>query len=1209
MNPEQDRPHDSIPTLKPYSGDTEELIPHKGETVKLWGLTIPALADQVARLMKDSFRKKVLLVVLPTALEAEDFVGDLEYFYPDGDISLLPGLDRSPFLQKYSGITGMGERLYAASKLLEGRGSVVVTSVPSILRKLPKPSFLKGRSLKVEEGMELPFESFPARLSEYGYRRVLQVENHGEFSVRGGIVDVYPVRRNRPVRVEFFGDFVESVREFLVGDQKSVGKIPYLVIGPIAAVPITKESTLEASKRLEKMAYKNNWLRALWEPVYHNLTTGGDFRDFENWTPLIEDNLVDFSVFLKESKAMVLLYETPEIKKAAESGFLGLRNHFSRLRREEIPHIPLNRLYEEPKTLLPGLMDTSGGLIEVSQFKILETQAQGKNVSNISFSIQSTSDLKMSLKTPGLNSSFLLPLVAKVRSLLGRNYRVNLVLRNKEQSKRLAEMLLDYDLSPLKAPKGVAPMVISKDGLTPHRSPRNPKSELIFSVGQLSEGFVATYENEAYIAEEEIFGSKRRTRKRASEEIRGLSGGLSLHDLSPGDYVVHTDYGIGQYHGLETKTMSTGYQGEFLAIEYKGGDMLYVPVETFGLVSKYVGANDRPPSLDRMGSANWERLKTKVHEDIRKQAEELLALYARRQMTPGFAYSQKDGDFLNFESAFPYDETPDQAKAIEEVLKDLGKANPMDRLVCGDVGFGKTEVAIRAAYKVVSDSKQVAVLVPTTILAEQHERTFKERFHDWPVNVGSISRLKKPMEVKETLKDLEVGKLDIVIGTQRLLQKDIKFKDLGLLVIDEEHRFGVAHKERLKKLKTDVDVLSMSATPIPRSLSMSMNGIRDLSLIQSPPVDRLSVQTSLVRCDDSIVVEAIERELERGGQVYFIHNRIADIQHWVKHLKELLPLVRFGVGHGKLKPNELEEIVTKFWKKEIDVWISTTIVESGLDFPDANTIIIDQANRFGLAQLYQLRGRVGRSTQQAYCYLMVDDPDTLSIDAKKRLQAIMENNELGSGYEVALHDLQIRGSGNVLGVAQHGSASLVGYELYTQMVEQAVSELKKEPVEEHYEPEIVLGLPAYLPFEYAPDTNARITLYRRLSRAQTLKELTDIEDELKDRFGKPPAAARNLLDMSMIKLLAKKIRAVRVERSSRGLRISFMEDPKKLKDTVLEKIIALMQDPTKTLEFTSKGELFVPAEMLNKNLGEIDAVKTVLYYLGKPEKAKESRAS
>jgi transcription-repair coupling factor (superfamily II helicase) len=642
--------------------------------------------------------------------------------------------------------------------------------------------------------------------------------------------------------------------------------------------------------------------------------------------------------------------------------------------------------------------------------------------------------------------------------------------------------------------------------------------------------------------------------------------------------------------------MSSGYQGDFLSIEYRGGDMLYVPVESFGVVSKYVGASDRPPTLDKLGSLSWERLKHQVKEDIKLKAEELLKLYAQRKIAPGFSFSPKDGDFLNFEASFPYEETPDQAQAIEEVLIDLEKPHPMDRLVCGDVGFGKTEVAIRATYKAVCDSKQAAILVPTTILAEQHERSFKERLEGWPVTIASISRLKKPSEQKEILQSVKQGKVDILIGTHRILQKDVEFRDLGLLVIDEEHRFGVNDKEKLKKFRASVDVLSLSATPIPRSLSMSMAGIRDMSIIQTPPVFRLAVKTSLIRNDETIIREAIDRELHRGGQVYFIHNEIHDIHLWLDKLKEMMPLVRFGVGHGKLKPQELEEVVRKFWNKEIDVWITTTIVESGLDFPTANTMIIDQADRFGLAQLYQLKGRVGRGYEQAYCYLMVNNPDILTINARKRLQAIMENVELGSGYQVAQHDMQIRGSGNVLGVAQHGQASLVGFEMYAHLMEEAVAELRNEPLLEDYEPEISFGKPAYLPESYASDTTARIILYRRLSRTKSEEEISNIEEELKDRFGPLPQEALNLIELSSLRLKVKSVRAKKLEIFSDKIQLTFFTDSHNSLEVVSNNILELINaDPRRKITLSPTGEFIVPMFNLKvRTYGIMGAIKHFL---------------
>jgi transcription-repair coupling factor (superfamily II helicase) len=599
--------------------------------------------------------------------------------------------------------------------------------------------------------------------------------------------------------------------------------------------------------------------------------------------------------------------------------------------------------------------------------------------------------------------------------------------------------------------------------------------------------------------------------------------------------------------------------------------MLYVPVERFSSVSKYVGPSDHPPYLDHLGTGSWEKLKSKVKENLRQMAEDLLKLYAARQAAPGFSFTPRDQQLMEFEAAFQYEATADQERAIDDVLGDLIASKPMDRLVCGDVGYGKTEVAMRAAFKVAMDGKQVAILVPTTILVEQHEKSFAERFSAWPIKVASLSRFKKPAEQKQVLKELAQGSVDVVVGTHRLLQKDVQFKDLGLLVIDEEHRFGVADKEKLKRLRTAVDVLAMSATPIPRSLSMSMSGIRDMSIIETSPQDRLAVKTKIIRCEDESIAEAIDRELARGGQVFFIHNRVKDLGLWVKRLNALMPLVRFGVGHGQMSAQELEDVMRKFVNHEIDVWIATSIVESGLDFPKANTIIIDQADRFGLAQLYQLRGRVGRGHLQAYAYLMVDDPDILTDDARKRLKALLGHTDLGSGYQIALHDLQIRGSGNILGAAQSGQASLVGYEMYSQLLEQTIRELKNEPYQEDYEPEVVVGLPAYLPESYAPDTEMRLVLYRRLSSSRDEAEVEEIASEMKDRLGEPPMETLNLLDLMRVKIMLRRARIRRLESGGEGLTVTFgPEGPSNY-----DKVLGFISGSKFRNRLTPSGRLFI----------------------------------
>ncbi|MDR1486808.1 MAG: transcription-repair coupling factor [Deltaproteobacteria bacterium] len=1134
-----------------YSSLFEDLTPSWDGQIHLRGLNSPGLAYLVSQLLDGPLADNRLLILTPSALEAEDLVTDLRFFWRNGPVKLLAGFESKPFLNQITATAPSAERLNSLLCLAQKeKPAVVVACISAALRLVPPADSIIQRTMTLEKGKEIDFVFLKKFLADNGYSHVGQVESVGTYSVRGGLIDVFPAGQDKPVRIEFFGDFIESLRVFMVDDQKSIGSLDRLVIPPASEVVVAEQVGEKAACALEKLAKDKNWLSLLCDPLASRFRNRSVTSDLENWAPLFDEKRVSLSAFLKQCGVKVLLSEPSRLFEAGQASWLNLDNHFNRLEQEERPHLPVTDIFERPKKLLEEIIEGS----YISSEEMVIDGGDFTGLSPITFQCENNNDLKAAMTVPRRATGLLGPLAARIKALLGRGFSVNLVLRTKEQKKRLAEMLSEYELSPDKDFKG-----------------RLKQGTLLFTVGQLSGGFVAHFDNVAYISEDEIFGAKHRLRRRATEEFRGLKGFNGLKDLTSGDYVVHSEHGIGQYLGLVTLILSNGQKGDFLDLCYRSGDKLYVPVERFSSVSKYVGAADHPPHLDALGTGSWEKLKNKVKENIREMAEDLLKLYAARQTTQGFSFSPRDQEYMEFEAAFQYEATADQEKAIDDVLSDLSASKPMDRLVCGDVGYGKTEVAMRAAFKVAMDCKQVAVLVPTTILVEQHERSFIERFASWPISVASLSRFKKPSEQKEVLKKLSAGTIDVVVGTHRLLQKDVAFKDLGLLVIDEEHRFGVADKERLKKLRTEVDVLAMSATPIPRSLSMSMSGIRDMSLIETSPQDRLTVKTSLMRRQDEAIVEAIDIELARGGQVFFIHNRVKDLGVWVKRLEGLMPLVRFGVGHGQMKPQELEEVMRKFLNREIDVWISTSIVESGLDFPSANTIIIDQADRFGLAQLYQLRGRVGRGHIQAYAYLMIDDPDTLTDDARKRLKALLDHTELGSGYQIALHDLQIRGSGNILGAAQSGQASLVGYEMYSQLLEQTIRELKNEPWEEQYEPEVVIGLPAYIPESYAPDTEMRLVLYRRLASCADERQISEIVSEMEDRLGKPPIETQNLLDLMVIKILLRKAQIRRLENGSEGLTVTFgPQGP-----ASYEKVMSFISGSKFKNRLTPAGRLFV----------------------------------
>ncbi|MDR2456140.1 MAG: transcription-repair coupling factor [Deltaproteobacteria bacterium] len=1149
-----------------------DILPGDGSKVSLYGLSLPAFARKLSQLLSGPWAGKRLMVVTPTAVEAEDLVGDLGFFWPEGRSVALAGLELSPFIGQIAGAAPVAERLGALA-LLAGAagapaGAVVVASMASAARLAPSKEALLSRTMTISPGEETGFEALKGHLELNGYRRVAQVESAADYAVRGGIIDVFPGGAERPVRLDFFGDFVEAVKTFKVSDQRSAGKLSKVAIPPASEGALGPKERERAAEALAELSKKRGWLGLLWEPIAKQFRDGGAVEERDNWSPLFSPEARPITDYLGPGGAQAVVFEPERALEAGRKAWLSLTGHFERLRREARPHMPLGSLYKDPECLREAFEALPAGYI-ASRALAIEDGQKGRSYH---FACEDNSDLRAMMSVPRRATGLLGPLAARLRALLARGLSVRLVMRTGEQTKRLAEMLAEYDLRP--------------EVIVPAK-----RGSLSFEVGQLSGGFVAPYDSEAIITEDEIFGNRQRLRRRAKEEFRGLKGFSGIQDLSLGDYVVHVEHGIGQYLGLVALTLSSGQRGDFLHLAYKGGDILYVPVERFKSVSKYVGPSDKAPGLDRLGGASWEKIKGQVKESIREMAEELLKLYAARQTTPGFSFSPRDQAMMEFEAAFEYDPTPDQERAIDEVLKDLSTPKPMDRLVCGDVGYGKTEVAMRAAFKVVSDGKQVAVLVPTTILAEQHEKSFSERLKDWPVLVESLSRFRRPSEQREIVKRLFEGKVDILIGTHRILQQDVIFKDLGLVVVDEEHRFGVAHKERLKKLRTEVDYLSMSATPIPRSLSMSMNGIRDMSLIETSPQDRLAVRTAVMRSGEEAIREAVEFELSRGGQVFFIHNRVKDIGLVLRRLTELMPLVRFGVAHGQMSSAELEKSMRSFLRHEIDVWLCTAIVESGLDFPAANTIIIDKADTFGLAQLYQLRGRVGRGHVQAYAYLLVDNPETLTADARKRLKALMDHTDLGSGYQIALHDLQIRGSGNILGEAQSGQVFLVGYEMYAQLVEQTIRELKNEPFAEDYDPEVVVGLSAYLPEKYAPDTELRLVLYRRLSSAGTDEELSEIAAEMVDRFGPIPLETMNLLDLMAVKILLRKARARRLEGSEEFMTLTFgPEGP-----SSYEKVMALVTGGAKRRNrLTPQGKLIVGKAEYSGGERPLEGIKELL---------------
>ncbi|MEE8399739.1 MAG: transcription-repair coupling factor, partial [Desulfobacterales bacterium] len=703
-------------------------------------------------------------------------------------------------------------------------------------------------------------------------------------------------------------------------------------------------------------------------------------------------------------------------------------------------------------------------------------------------------------------------------------YGTVLVCSTQSQADRLNGLLSPYDIHP-KYAENIGEI-------------ERANGQVVLCIGQLSSGFSWPMESVAVITEDEIFGAKHH--RRSLSPSKSPSEAMAFEDLQNGDHIVHVEHGIGQYQGL-SKLKLDGVTNDFLLIVYKGGDKLYLPVDRMGMVQKYVGVDGVEPAIDKLGGQSWDRLKKKIKKSAEKIAKELLDLYAVRKVAKGHAFQQEDSYFRDFEAGFTYDETEDQLKAIDAVLRDMKQPTSMDRLICGDVGYGKTEVALRASFVAVHDGKQVAVLVPTTVLAEQHHATFSSRFDRYPVHIACLNRFRSAAKQREILAGLASGTIDIVVGTHRLLQKDISFKDLGLVILDEEQRFGVKDKEKLKKLRHTVDVLALTATPIPRTLHMSLLGVRDISIISTPPEHRQAIITQISEFDEALIAEAIHSELNRGGQIFFLHNNIHSIGPMSRRLQQLVPRVRLGVAHGRLKEAELERVMLRFVNGEIDMLVCTTIIESGLDIPAANTILVNRADRFGLAQMYQLRGRVGRSAEQAYAYLLMPRGASIGRDAQKRMKVLMEHSNLGSGFQIAMSDLKIRGGGTILGGEQSGHIAAVGYDMFLKLMAESISELKGEPILEPLEPEINVMMSAFIPESYISDIDQRMLAYRRLARMVALEEIADFKGEIVDRFGPLPGEMSNLLLKIMLKVLAVKAGVKRLDLAGSQLMLSFSE--------------------------------------------------------------------
>ncbi|TRO81981.1 transcription-repair coupling factor [Trichloromonas acetexigens] len=1072
-----------------------------------------------------------LLVVAADGREAERCAAALAFYHgrPD-EVFFFPHWEIRPYEPLSPHPEVEASRLAALAALHEGRARAVVTTARALLQRVIPREVLGTLSASLRAGEDYARNELTALLLRLGYNAVPLVEDRGTFSLRGDILDIFPPSLPQPVRLEFFGDSLERLRPFDPVSQRSAGtELKELRLLPAREMVLTGEFLTTFSRRLKERCDLLGLPRTLREAVLEEAREGLLAPGRQFLLPLVHERLD--SLFDYAPKGRWVILDPPAVEQAGDEFAAEVAEGVARQARREEPYVEATELY-----LTPAELERELTLRRRQDFSPLDVLRLDEGRQRYRLNVFGNGDIHGRLREAGGFAA----LAAQLRQWREAGWRTLLVCHQQGQAERLIDLL---------APEGMHPdfdPTVSCKRLRP--------GDLVITLGELADGFRLPDEKLAVVTEEEIFGQ--RVRRRPRKDVRALLS--SLAELKEGDYVVHADHGIGRYHGLLHLSMGPS-EGDFLHLEYAGGDKLYLPVERIEKVQKYVGGEGQTPRLDKMGGGAWEKAKFKARAAVEELARELLKIYARRELSQGFAYSPPDRVFREFEAAFPYEETPDQLQAIQEVLADMESPRPVDRLVCGDVGYGKTEVAIRAAFRAALDGRQVAVLVPTTVLARQHWETFRERFKGYPVEVDMVSRFRSPAEMKQVLERAAAGQVDILIGTHRILQRDVRFKNLGLVIIDEEQRFGVSHKERLKKLRAEVDVITLTATPIPRTLHMSMMGMRDLSVIETPPVDRLAVRTYVTRFDDDLIREAILRELRRGGQVFFVHNQVKNIEAMAEFLRTLVPEAKIIVGHGQMGEKALEQVMVDFIEGKAQVLVCSTIIENGIDIPRANTIIINRADCFGLSQLYQLRGRVGRSRHRAYAYLLIPGEGSLTREARERLRVLQDLTELGAGFRVASHDLELRGAGDLLGARQAGQIAAIGFEMYTELLEETIDELKGLEREEKIDPEVRLGLSAFLPEKYLPDPNQRLVFYKQLAAAEAVEELYDLADELRDRYGELPEPATLLIEVMKLRVLMKRLKVEQAEYDGRQLLFAFHAGT----PVPPEKILKLMDEPGK----------------------------------------------
>ncbi len=1119
----------------PAIDDALEALRQGSPAEKMAGLTSPAKA-LVTALAATELRRPALVLV-EDERRAASLLEALQFFYRTlngnsaAPVLLLPALDTLPGVGAGPHPEILEVRASTLARLVSGQCSIVVAPIDATLLSFAAPQFYESLSLSLTRDAEISLKEVIAHLAKTGYIRTELVEMEGHFSVRGGILDVFPAEAAKPVRIELLGDVVESLREFDPETQRSTGPVNRVILPPLTEFPLT------ASRRDDEDLDFPKFQTATEETVAERAATLFDLREgallvldepeeIAQRAAKSRDRLLADSASLAGDAAVPFVLPEDQWKKALD-----------RQQRFSLEELALRRDGRDPRTL----------------------------------KVQPTA------RYHGQIQAFL----GEIRGRLSAGDEVLIAAASSGELERLADLCREYEV-----PYRLGELEQSATGarlVEEVTSGSAPAAVLLRA--PLPEGFVIPEAKLAFYGTGDLFETApAHERPRQRPKTAGFFSDFS--ELKPGDYVVHVDHGIGQFEGLQT-IESDGRRGEFMRLQYADDVRLYVPLERMDLVQNYRSLEGTKPQLDRLGGTAWTARKTRVRKSLTDLADKLLELYAERKTATGYGFAPDAPWQHEFEDAFEFSETPDQATAIADIKRDMEAPMPMDRLLCGDVGYGKTEVAMRAAFKAVANSKQVAVLAPTTVLVFQHYETFRRRMAAFPIRVEMLSRFRSTREQKDILAALEEGKVDILIGTHRLLSRDVVFHDLGLLIVDEEQRFGVTHKERLKEMSRNVDVLTMTATPIPRTLNMSLVGLRDMSMIETPPKDRLAIQTVVAPFSESVIRRAIVEELDRKGQVFFVHNRVESIYSMAALIQKLAPKARVVVGHGQMGERELEKVMLQFIRDEADVLVSTTIVENGLDIPRANTIIVNRADRFGLSELYQLRGRVGRSNQRAYAYLLVPPEASLTPVARRRLAALREFSELGAGFRIAALDLELRGAGNLLGREQHGHVAAIGFDLYTQMLERAVAAKKGEAEQPELRTTLNLGMDIRIPPEYLPSESLRLRTYKRIAEIRNEDERETLRRELADRFGPPPPAIDNLLDYAVLKSLCERLQISSVDRRANEAAIKFYPTT----SVRPERLVRLVRKEKGT-KLDPSGVLTITLERSNKSIAE--AIRNVL---------------